>query len=69
MLLLYIKMGAYIYGVLILCGCLFCVGAYKLDVVVVIKIGAIFMGAYFVWVPITGIPICGISTALVCTCR
>ena len=30
-------------------GAYFCMGAYKCDVVVVIKIG---IGAYFVWVPI-----------------
>ena len=29
-----IKMGAYIYGVFILCGCLFCVGAYYPDFMV-----------------------------------
>ena len=36
-------------------GAYFCMGAYKRDVVVVIKMGAyIFMGcAYFVWVLIT----------------
>ena len=32
-------------------GCLFCIGAYKHDVVVVIKNGCLFLwGAYFVWV-------------------
>ena len=34
-------------GYLFMWGAYFCVGAYKRDVVVVIKMGAIFMDAYF----------------------
>ena len=33
-------------------GASFCMGAFKRNVVIVIKMGACIHGAYFVWVPI-----------------
>ena len=44
--------GAYSCGVPIHVGCLFCMGAYKRDVIAIIKMGAFINGPYFLWVPI-----------------
>ena len=50
-------------GCLFMWGAYFCMGAYKRDVVVVIKMGAyILWDAYFVWVLILWYPACGKCT-------